>query len=83
MPNLAKRAKRGENKAEAEILGPPSPMEVGAQTGVLTRQRSVKMMKEESTTSMYAMFNNTQAKQGAVGSNQQNDGDKQKLTPMV
>ena len=37
-------------------------------SGALTRQRSLKMNKEASTTSMYAMFNNSQANQGAVGS---------------
>ena len=68
LSGLEKRAKHGPSPAEPHLPSSMNNMDTQPNQGVLTRQRSLKMTKEESTTSMYAMFNN-QAKQGAVGSN--------------
>ena len=56
MPNLTKRSKQEQFDDSTSLLPPKES--VPETTGPLTRQRSLKMNKEVSTTSMYAMFNN-------------------------
>jgi len=71
LPNLAKRAKIGPSPGQAEPARnyqTQASIEIGPQTGIITRQRSLKMEKEQSIASMY-------------GNNQNAQG--MKLTPMM
>ena len=72
LPNLAKRAKIGPSPGQAEPARnyqTQASIEIGPQTGIITRQRSLKMETEQSIASMYG--NNNQNAQGM------------KLTPMM
>ena len=75
LPNLAKRAKIGPSPGQVEPARnyqTQASIDVGPQTGILTRQRSLKMEKEQSIASLYG--NNQNAQAGTTGI---------KLTPMM
>jgi hypothetical protein len=68
LPNLAKRAKIGPSPGQAEPARnyqTQASIDVGPQTGILTRQRSLKMEKEQSIASLYG--NNQNAQAGTTG----------------